>query len=215
MINKKPNQKIGFFCFNIYIKTNYKIMKHLKTFESYSVNEEVSLKGLAPIIASIFFTLNSLDASAIPSGGANGARRFNAAATSEVRSLASKIERDLEKLKSQTTDPELLDLIESVQSLQGWQYVDGMDHVKVVVDKLNAYMQSQGINEPLVNDTLQSLSSGDAKMIQAHYSELLQKYEDLDQHEFNMALILIIVCTLIASGFIYLGLTTYRHGLPG
>ena len=190
-------------------------MKHLKTFESYSVNEEVSLKGLAPIIASIFFTLNSLDASAIPSGGANGARRFNAAATSEVRSLASKIERDLEKLKSQTTDPELLDLIESVQSLQGWQYVDGMDHVKVVVDKLNAYIQSQGINEPLVSDTLQSLSSGDAKMIQAHYSELLQKYEDLDQHEFNMALILIIVCTLIASGFIYLGLTTYRHGLPG
>ena len=49
-------------------------MKHVKTFESFQVNEELSIKGLFPILTSLFLTLKPFDASAIVLGSAKGAK---------------------------------------------------------------------------------------------------------------------------------------------
>jgi hypothetical protein len=191
-------------------------MKYVKTYENFQVNEEISLRGLAPIIASLFLTFNSFDASAFPSGGASGSRRYAAYATHEITSISDKIERDLERLKSETEDPELLKLIKSVQSLDGWQYgADGLDKVNVVVNDLKNYIKSQNINEPLVNDTLNNLSSGDVELIKSDYQMLLQKYQEIDTHIENMKLILIIVSTLVLSFFTMIAYQYVKYGLPG
>lgn len=185
-------------------------MKYVKTFESFEVNEEISLRGLAPIIASLFLTFNSFDASAY-----SGSRRYRAYATEEVHKISDKIERDLQRLKSETQDPELLRLIESVNTLDGWQASDGMDKVNIVVNNLKNYIESQNINERLVSDTLNNISTGDVELIESDYQMLLQKYEEIDQHFDNMKLILIIVCTLVAALWIILGIKLIRNGLPG
>jgi hypothetical protein len=185
-------------------------MKYVKTFESFQVNEEISLRGLVPIIASLFLTFNSFDASAY-----GGGRRYRAYATEEVHKISDKIERDLQRLKSETQDPELLRLIESVNTLDGWQASYGMDQVNKVVGDLKNYIESQEINESLVNDTLNNLTTGDIELIESDYQMLLQKYEEIDQHFDNMKLILIIVCTLVAAFWVILGIKIIRNGLPG
>jgi hypothetical protein len=180
-------------------------MKYVKTFEGFQVNEEISLKGLAPIIASLFLTFNSFDASAY-----GGARRYARYATNEIRTISDKIKKDLERLKLETQDPELLRLIESVQSLNGWSYSNGMDKVNIVVNDLKNYIQSQNINERLVNDTLNNLSSGDVELIESDYQMLLQKYQEIDTHRGNMQLILIIISTLVLSFVVFTGIRTYQ-----
>ena len=178
-----------------------KKLKYVKTFESFQVNEEISLRGLAPIITSLFLTFNSFDASAY-----GGGRRYRAYATEEVHKISDKIERDLQRLKSETRDPELLRLIESVNTLDGWQASDGMEQVSKVVGDLKKYIESQEINEPLVNDTLNNLTTGDIEVIESDYQMLLQKYEEIDDHYDNMKLIMAIVCTLVAALWVIIGL---------
>jgi hypothetical protein len=191
-------------------------MKYVKTFEGFQVNEELSLKGLAPIIASLFLTFNSFDASAIMQptvmaiGGGSSSRQYARYVTNEIRTISDKIKKDLERLKLETQDPELLRLIESVQSLNGWSYSNGMDKVNIVVNDLKNYIQSQNINERLVNDTLNNLSSGDVELIESDYQMLLQKYQEIDTHTGNMALILIIVSTLVLSFAVFVGIRTYQ-----
>jgi hypothetical protein len=187
-----------------------KIMKHIKTYESFQLNEEISLRGLAPIIASLFLTFNSFDASAY-----GGGRRYRAYATHEINSITDKIDRDLERLKSETDDPEFLNLIESVQSIKGWQYADGLDKVNVVINDLKDYIQFEKINEPLVSDTLNNLSSGDVELIKSDYQMLLQKYQEIDKHTENMKLILIIVSTLVLSFAVMIAYQYVKYGLPG
>lgn len=191
-------------------------MKYVKTFEGFQVNEELSLKGLAPIIASLFLTFNSFDASSITAptvmaiGGGSSSRQYARYVTNEIRTISDKIKKDLERLKLETQDPELLRLIESVQSLNGWSYSNGMDKVNIVVNDLKNYIQSQNINERLVNDTLNNLSSGDVELIESDYQMLLQKYQEIDTHTGNMALILIIVSTLVLSFAVFVGIRTYQ-----
>jgi hypothetical protein len=191
-------------------------MKYVKTFEGFQVNEELSLKGLAPIIASLFLTFNSFDASSITAptvmaiGGGSSSREYARYVTNEIRTISDKIKKDLERLKLETQDPELLRLIESVQSLNGWSYSNGMDKVNIVVNDLKNYIQSQNINERLVNDTLNNLSSGDVELIESDYQMLLQKYQEIDTHTGNMALILIIVSTLVLSFAVFVGIRTYQ-----
>ena len=176
-------------------------MKYVKTFESFKVNEEISLRELSPIIASLFFAFNSFDASAY-----GGARRHAMQTTQEIQSISDKIERDLERLKSQTSDPKLLDLIESVQSLDGWKYEDGMEQVEYVVKKMNDYIISEKIDASLIGDSLNNLPSGDVEIIEADYKQLLQKYEAIEEYEKDMGFILITVCTLALSFLVLLGI---------
>lgn len=190
-------------------------MKYVKTYENFQVNEEISFRGLAPIITSLFLTFNSFDASAVVTGGARGGRMYAKYATKEITSISDKIERDLERIKSETQDPELLKLIESVQSLDGWKYDDGFEKVDVVVNDLKSYIQSQNINESLVSDTLNNLSSGNIELIKSDYQMLLQKYQEIDEHTENMKLILIIVCTLFVSFGVMIGYKYFKDGLPG
>jgi hypothetical protein len=189
-------------------------MKYVKTYENFQVNEEISLRGLAPIIASLFLTFNSFDASSMVSVSSDGPNSYAHYATHEITSISDKIKRDLERLKSETQDPELLKLIESVQSLDGWQYGDGTDKVNVVVNYLKSYIQSRKINDPLVSDTLNNLSSDDVELIKSDYQMLLQKYQEIHTHTENLDLILIIVCTLLISLIIIVGYK-YKDGLPG
>lgn len=176
-------------------------MKYVKTFESFKVNEEISLRELSPIIASLFFAFNSFDASAY-----GGARRHSMQTTKEIQSISDKIERDLERLKSETSDPKLLDLIESVQSLDGWKYEDGMEQVEYVVKKMNDYIISEKIDASLIGDSLNNLPSGDVGIIEADYKQLLQKYEEIDSYNEDMRLILMVVCALTLSFLVLLGL---------
>lgn len=190
-------------------------MKYVKAFENFQVNEEISLRGLAPIITSLFLTFNSFDSSAFPSGGSSRSRYiYYRHVTNQIESISNKIERDLERLKSETQDPEFLRLIESVHSLDGWQYSDGMDQVNKVINDLRNYIQSQDINDSLINDTLNNLTSGDIKLIESDYKLLLQKYEEVLESEKVSRTLMIIVLTLVACFCIYVGFQ-YRGGLPG
>ena len=187
-------------------------MKHVKTFESFQVNEELSIKGLFPILTSLFLTLKPFDASAIVLGSAKGAKRYAATSTMEIRNISSKIEMDLERLKSETQDPEVLELIESIQSLKNWKYSDGFDKVAVVTDSLYSYIQSQNINDPLINDTLKNLSKGDIELIKSDYDMLLNKYEEMKNHETNGNILLVIGALLCISVLVFFGMEMRGSG---
>ena len=182
-------------------------MKHVKTFESFQVNEELSLKGVFPILTSLFLTLNSFDVSA--RHGAAG-RRHAAISTMEIRNISSKIEMDLERLKSETQDPEFLELIESIQSLRNWNYSDGFDKVALVTNDLNSYIQSQNINDPLISDTLKNLSKGDIELIKSDYNMLLNKYEEMKTTKRNSEILAVIVALLCISVLVVFGYVLNR-----
>jgi len=182
-------------------------MKHVKTFESFQVNEELSLKGVFPILTSLFLTLNSFDVSA--RHGAAG-RRHAAISTMEIRNISSKIEMDLERLKSETQDPEFLELIESIQSLRNWNYSDGFDKVALVTNDLNSYIQSQNINDPLISDTLKNLSKGDIELIKSDYNMLLNKYEEMKTYKRNSEILAVIVALLCISVLVVFGYVLNR-----
>ena len=187
-------------------------MKHVKTFESFQVNEELSIKGLFPILTSLFLTLKPFDASAIVLGGAKGGKRYAATSTMEIRNIASKIQTDLEKLKSETQDPKVLELIESIQSLRNWKYSDGFDKVAVVTDSLYSYIQSQNINDPLINDTLKNLSKGDIELIKSDYDMLLNKYEEMKNKETSGEILLVILLILCISALVFFGMEMRGSG---
>lgn len=184
-------------------------MKHIKTYQQ--LNEEISMKGLAPIIASLFLTFNSLDANAFPGGGGSGARRRDAHFSQQVSKLSHKLEIDLEKLKSETGDPQLSQIIQSVQSLESGT-ID-LDQIGPVVDQLTQYVESNQIDDQLINDSLHHIKSGDVSQMKADYEELKAAYSQYSSEIGNSKTILIVVCTLLAIIWILLiakGISNFR-----
>lgn len=193
-------------------------MKHLKTYNQ--MNEEISFKGLAPILTSLIMTLHSLDVDA--KGGFGGhawgnpyANRggngqignpgYSRQATMTIQSESRKIISDLEKMKSVTDDPQLLSLISSISELSNWQYSEGVEPVNVVLNNLRSYINSNGINDVVINDTLNHLSKGDMENIKSDYNRLLAEYDDIKGHsdfqsEFSTGIDVfnIILCLLLA-----------------
>lgn len=173
-------------------------MKHLKTFESYKTNEEVSFKGLISIISSLMLTFQSIEANAFPHGGGQGGRRFAQASTNEIHSQLSKVKKDLENIKLQANDPALESLISSIQSLESWEYSDGMSKVLPIIQQLKSYISSQNINDPEINNAINNLSDGKLEMLQSDYTNLLDKYEEIKRETELGRDITIVVCLLIA-----------------
>ena len=184
-------------------------MKYIKTYESFQVNEEISLKGIAPIIASLFLTFNSLDVKAFPAHGAG--RSVADVWVPKIETQARKIKIDLEKLKSETNDPQLLDLISSVQSLESFDYGkwgEGVSEVDEVLNKIKSYISSHEINDPLIEDSLNHISSGDIKILKNDYEELLKRYDGM-RWEDNFSTSMLIIVSLII--VILFGLVGYQY----
>lgn len=184
-------------------------MKHIKSYQQ--VNEEISFKGLATAIASLFLTFGSLDLNAFPSA-AGGARRRDAEFASQVNKLSHKLHYDLKQLKSQTEDPQLQEIINLVIHLESQQ---DEQKIQIVLDKISEYIQSNQIEEEIISDTLHHISISDYEAMKADYQELLSTYESYqDEIHFDQK-ILIVVLMLAAIISIILGvkvISTFRGG---
>lgn len=182
-------------------------MKYVKKFESFQINEELSLRGVYPIISSLFLTFNSFDASAF--GHSYGISPTSIAIVSnndededkdkinyedtksksnEIRFITNKIERDLKKLNSETTDYKLSNLIKIVQSLDRWEYKSGLKRVKDVANKIDEYIKSEKLDASLIGDSLNNITSGDIKLIEADYKKLLNKYNEIEGEQKRLKL---------------------------
>jgi len=201
-------------------------MKYLKRFETYSdsiqLNEELSIKGISSILASLMLTLGTMKAIHMPHhfgphpvnpGGFGTTSQMmrltnvkggSGKATYEIQSELQKLKSDLEKLKKHVNDPSLESLITSIQSLESWTWSDGMDKILDVSNQLKSYIASQNVNYPEINTTLNNLTKADINLLQSDYDNLFAKYEEIKFNDkigyiaISATLLLIILTILIA-----------------
>ena len=183
-------------------------MKYIKTYESFQVNEEISLKGLAPIITSLFLTFNSANALVAPSVSSTpnqffgkGSTRFEEYNSIEIKKSLDKTSKDLEELKKKIDDEQLVNLIESIQKLKKEEEFNSAD-LSVILNKIQSYIQSNNIDNRLFNDTISHLSKGDIEMIKSDYQELL-KLQDSSESSSIIKVLLIGVLLLQICGLVY------------
>jgi len=161
-------------------------MKHIKKFESFKINEEISMKSLFPIIASLFLSFQSFGRGY--SGSSPGFISKH-----HVMSDLSNIENDLERLKNSVSDPELVDLISRVQDLKdGHWYKSTQGEIPRICQDLQNFAERNDIYDKDISDSLNHIKSQDIKELKKDYQILLNKYETAKRSDNKLSLIIMI-----------------------
>jgi hypothetical protein len=160
-------------------------MKHIKKFESFKINEEISMKSLFPIIVSLFLSLQSFGR------GYSGHGSF--ISKQYVIEDLTNIEQDLERLKNSISDPELVELISRVQEIKesNW-YPHTTSKIPIICQDLQNFAERNDIYDKEISDSLNHIKSQDIKELKKDYQILLNKYETAKRSDNKLSLIIMI-----------------------
>jgi hypothetical protein len=149
-------------------------MKHIKLFENFDkMNEEISVKSIFPIAASLFISLNSF---ANGGAAAASARSVDRQYSKYFQESTSKIESDLERLKLSVDDPELNSLIGRIQDMNGeFKNLTSFDDIPILCDDLKRFAEKHDIYDVEISKTLNHLKKQDISQLKDDYKILLNK----------------------------------------
>jgi hypothetical protein len=174
-------------------------MKHIKKFESFKINEEISMKSVFPIIVSLFLSLQSFGRGYSGSSPGFISKEY-------VMDDLSNIENDLEGLKNSVSDPELVDLISRVQDLKdGRWYKSTQGEIPRICQDLQNFSERNDIYDKEISDSLNHIKSQDIKELKKDYQILLNKYETAKSSDNKLSLLIMIglILFVIAAMFYF------------
>lgn len=165
-------------------------LKYVKTFESFKINEEISMKSVFTIITSLFLSLQSLGA------GYNAKGSF--ISKERVMGDLTNIENDLERLRKTITDPELVELISRVQEIKGssW-YPSDVSMIPVICNDLERFAERNRFYDTDISESLNHLKLNDIEELKKDYQILLDKYETAKTSDTNASWVIMILLVLI------------------
>lgn len=164
-------------------------MKYVKTFEDFKINEGISKKTLFPLVASLFFSLQSF----VPSTGYSGIPPITKM-RKVINNDISNIKIDLQKLEKTISNEELVELISRVKNFRD------IDEIPSICYDLEIFAQKNGIYNNTISDSLNNLKSRDVKKLENDYRILFEDYEKIkNQIDSDNKLSLIMIIGLILS----------------
>jgi len=182
-------------------------MKYLKIFEEFhkdELNEEISLKPIVPLISSLFISLNSLAGVFIAPTTAVVSTKPLFPKGYVINELDN-VFNDLNTLKEEVKDPELSDLIKSVDHLKQDKFTRfSPDEILDVCSKIEKFAKDNDMYDQDISDSLNHIKSKDIEKLKIDYKILFKKSKDaIDENSKIILIILLVLMLLIPiSGYV-------------